>query len=155
MGEKMTSNDKQAVTLREITRDNIHPVLKLEVADGQKSFVASNAYSIAEAHFSEQAWYRAIYAGEIPVGFAMLAMDRKDPEYHLWRFMIDKAHQGKGYGSQAMLQIIDFVKAQPGAEELTLSYVPGEGCPAPFYAKLGFEETGEWDDDERIMKLTL
>jgi diamine N-acetyltransferase len=151
----MTTDENPTVTLREITRDNVHVVLKLEVDDDQKRFVASNAYSIAEACFSKTAWFRAIYAGETPVGFVMLALDREDPEYSLWRFMIDKAHQGHGYGSQAMGRIIEFVRQQPGAEELTLSYVPGQGCPAPFYAKLGFEETGEWDDDERIMRLAL
>ena len=33
------------------------------------------AFSIAEAHFSPLAWFRAVYAGDTPVGFVMLSDD--------------------------------------------------------------------------------
>jgi diamine N-acetyltransferase len=69
--------------------------------------------------------------------------------------MIDKEHQGKGYGYLAMEQVIAHVKTLPGAKELLTSYVPGDGNPSPFYYKLGFEETGEWEDDEKVLKLEL
>jgi diamine N-acetyltransferase len=111
--------------------------------------------SIAQAYFSKKAWFRAIYANDTPVGFVMLYIDQDKPEYDVWRFMIDKAHQGKGYGREAMRPVIEHVRGLPGAKELYLSYMPGEGNPAPFYRKLGFKETGEWDDDEKVMKLIL
>ena len=57
----------EAIELREVTRDNLRAVLKLSVAPEQEKFVASNAHSIAEAHFDPNAWFRAIYAGEVPV----------------------------------------------------------------------------------------
>lgn len=149
----MTTQNDTAVTLREITKETCRSILRLEVPDDQKRFVASNAVSIAEAHFSEHAWFRAIYAGETPVGFVMLALEPDFAKYYLWRFMIDRNHQGKGYGRRAMRLVIEFVKRQYGASELTLGYVPGQGDPSAFYRKLGFVETGEWDDDERVMKL--
>lgn len=34
--------------------------MKLNVEDRQKNFVAPNANSIAEAYFSQEAWFRAI-----------------------------------------------------------------------------------------------
>ena len=37
------------------------------------------------------------------------------------------------------------------AEELLLSYVPGEGSPEGFYRGLGFEPTGEVDEGEVVM----
>ena len=143
------------VTLREITEDTLSPILKLDVAENQKGFVASNAVSIAQAHFSKNAWFRAIYADETPVGFVMVYIDEEKPEYFLWRYMIDAQHQGKGYGFQALSQVIEYIKTLPNATEMFTSYVPGEGCPGPFYRKLGFEETGEWDDGEAVMKLIL
>ena len=85
----------------------------------------------------------------------MLYVNEDKSEYYLWRFMIDKYHQGKGYGRQALQLIIDHVRTFPGAQELYLSYVPAEGSPLPFYQKLGFVETGDWDGIERVMKLTL
>ncbi len=142
-----------AVSLREITRDNLTPILKLSVKENQNKFVAPNAVSIAQAHFEEHAWFRAIYAGEEPVGFVMLYIDTSKATYHLWRFMIDQRFQGKGYGEQALELVIDYVRSLPDAKEFSLSYVPAEGGPEPFYRKFGFVETGEWDDDEKVMCL--
>jgi len=143
------------VTLREITGETLEAILKLEVSDDQKRFVASNAVSIAQAHFSEYAWFRAIYADDTPVGFVMLYLDQDKPLYGVWRFMIDEEHQRKGYGSRAMQQVIEYVKGLPEARELMLSYAPGEGNPSPFYGKCGFVDTGECMGDEKVMKLTL
>ena len=144
------------VSLREITRDTLRPILDLNVAESQQGFVAPNARSIAEAHFEgDKAWFRAIYADETPVGFVMLYIDREKSLYYLWRLMIGENHQGRGYGLRAMQQVIDFVRSQPDAKELMVSYVPGDGNPSPFYVKLGFEETGRVEDGERVMRLAL
>lgn len=143
------------VSLREITKDNLRSVMGLEVADDQDNFVASNAISIAQAHYADEAWFRAIYAGEIPVGFIMLSDNPEKPRYYLWRLMMDKRHQGRGFGFQAVKQLIDYVKTRPNATELLVSYVPGEGSPKPFYEKLGFVETGEIHHGEHEMRLVL
>jgi diamine N-acetyltransferase len=118
--------------------------------------VASNAKSIAQAHFyPETAWFRGIYAGDDAVGFIMLEINIDKPEYGLWRFMIDERHQGRGYGRAAIGKAIAHVRAQPGAVELLTSVVPGEGSPGPFYQKLGFAFTGEVDAGEQVMRLIL
>lgn len=59
-------------------------------------FAASNAVSLAQALSHGEAWYRAIYAGETPVGFVMLEVWPERAEYGIWRFMIGAAHQGQG-----------------------------------------------------------
>jgi diamine N-acetyltransferase len=64
-----------AVELREITQDSLRAVLDLAVAPEQRQYVASNARSIAEAHFEPRAWFRAVYADEDPVGFVMAYRD--------------------------------------------------------------------------------
>jgi RimJ/RimL family protein N-acetyltransferase len=80
-------------------------------------------------------------------------------EYELWRFLIDHRHQRKGYGRRAMALLLDLLRARPGATALRLSYVPGEGGPRDFYARLGFQETGEVigepGDQEIVMRLPL
>ena len=140
------------VTLREVTRENLREVLLLEVAPEQKRFVASNAISIAQAHFQpEVAWFRAIYADETPVGFLMLEDRTGAPEVFLWRFMIDRRHQKLGYGRRALALVLEHVRARPGTSALTLSHVPGEGSPAPFYERLGFVHTGETDPDGELL----
>ncbi|MCY3736631.1 MAG: GNAT family N-acetyltransferase [Gemmatimonadaceae bacterium] len=144
-----------SVSLREVTAETLMSILELRVTREQRRFVASNAVSIAQAHFSPEAWFRAIYAGVTPVGFLMMSVQPEEGEYYLWRFMIDARHQGKGYGRRAIELLIEQVKGQPKAKELTLSHVPGDGSPEGFYRKLGFEHTGEEDGGELVMKLTL
>jgi len=144
------------VSLREVTRENLRDVLKLEVAEAQNKFVAPNTVSIAQAHFySEKAWFRAIYADETAVGFMMLSDEPRKPEYFLWRLMIATDYQGLGYGEQAIKLLVAHVKTRPQATELFTSYVPGEGSPGAFYHKLGFVDTGEVEDGENVARMKL
>ena len=50
---------------------------------------------------------------------------------------------------------MEHVQTLPGAEELSLSYLPGEGDPSLFFEDFGFEDSDEWVDDEKILILTL
>ena len=143
------------VSLREITADTVWAISRLKVKPEQEQFVADNAISIAQAYFEPKAWFRAIYADETPVGFVMLFDDPEKPEYYLWRYMIDARYQRMGFGRQALLLFIDHVRTRPNATELVTSYQPGEGNPSPFYAGLGFVETGAVDDGENVLRLTL
>ena len=121
----------------------------------QRGFVAPNAVSIAQAYFEPKAWFRAIYAGETPVGFVMLHDDPEKREYYLWRFMIDAAHQREGHGWRALDLVVDHVRGRPGARQLVSSYVPGEDGPGDFYLRYGFVETGEVDEGEVVIRLEL
>jgi diamine N-acetyltransferase len=143
------------ITLREITADTVRAICKLSVSEAQTKFVATNALSIAQAYFSKEAWFRAIYADDTPVGFVMLHDNSDKHEYFLWRLMIDNRFQGMSYGRRAMELFIEHVKTRPGAIELYTSVVPAEGGPQPFYEKLGFVLTGEYEDGEAVLRLPL
>ena len=156
MPDSKTSLGLEAtVSLREITQETVNSILNLRVTKEQEQFVASNAVSIAQAHFSDDAWFRAIYADDTPVGFLMLSDQPDKGEYYLWRFMVDAQHQGKGYGRRALELLIEHVRTRPKAKELFLSHVPGTGSPEDFYRKLGFKHMGEKADEELVMKLTF
>ena len=135
----MTDN---TITLREVTDENVQAVIDLQVAPDQTNFVAPNVKSLAQAFAATKAWVRAIYAGDEPVGFAMLSDDDEKPRYYLWRFMIDHRHQHQGYGKRAMALIHDYVRTRPGGDRIYLSYVPEPGGPEGFYKSLGYEDTG-------------
>jgi diamine N-acetyltransferase len=143
------------ITLREITSETVRAICVLEVRPEQRVFVAPNAVSIAQAHFEPQAWFRAIYAGDTPVGFVMLSEDVEKREYYLWRFMIAADYQRLGYGRRALDLVVERVRELPGARELISSYVPGEHGPGDFYVRYGFVETGEVDEGEHINRLEL
>jgi diamine N-acetyltransferase len=145
------SEIENEVTLREITRENLRDVLRLQVAPEQEQFVANNAVSLAQAHFEPVTPdYRAVYAGEVPVGFLMLGHTDEGSHY-LWRFMIDQRFQRKGYGRKALKLLFAHVKTLPNANALYTSCVPADGGPGPFYEKLGFVYTGEEEDGELCM----
>ena len=69
--------------------------------------MAPNSVSIAQAYFEPKAWFRAVYADEEPVGFVMVHEDPDEPEYFLWRLMIDEEHQGNGFGRRVLDQVPD------------------------------------------------
>lgn len=145
------------VSLREITEDTVTGICLLSelFTYPQNTFVAPNAYSLAQALFSSKAWYRAVYAGKAPVGFIMLEEDAEKPEYYLWRFMIAPQFQRQGFGARAVALLIDYVRQRPNASELLLGYIDHKEGPGEFYRGLGFVETGEIDEGEIIMRLAL
>lgn len=148
-------NGDHAVRLQPLTPENVRAVCDLRVTPGQEAFVEPNAVSIAEAYVHEQAWCRAVYAGEDLVGFVMLFDAATGPGYMLWRLMIDGRFQGRGFGGQAVQRVIEHVRTRPGATRLKVSVHPGEGSPGPFYESLGFVSTGELSGDQPVYALAL
>lgn len=147
------------VELREITRDTVRAICALEVDESQKDLVAPNAVSIAQAYFYDEAWFRAICAGGEPVGFVMiydptLSSAPEEPDFFLWRLMIDRRHQGKGYGRAAVRLVAHHVRTR-GARRLLVSHVKRAENLGRLYASLGFRYTGREEEGELVMELPL
>ncbi len=140
------------VSLQPITAKTVRQICGLAIAERQRANVSANAWSMAEAYFQPAAWFRAVYADECPVGFVMLYdtslenavphPDYPDEPLILWRFMIDEAYQGLGYGRQAISLVKEHARTKPDVTQIVSSYVPGPNGAAGFYAGLGFKETG-------------
>ncbi len=144
------------VSLRPVTVESLDDVLALAVRPDQSHLVATNAKSIAQAHFDERAWFRAIYVDETAVGFLMVHHDVEDGVDFLWRMMIDEQHQGRGYGRQAMELLIEETREQrPHVRALMLSHLPLEGNAGLFYEGIGFTHTGNAIRDELVMRMEL
>jgi diamine N-acetyltransferase len=113
--------------------------------------------SLAEALFSDDAWYRAVYDGEELVGFVMLSDESLKktppaaPNIGLWRLMIDQRYQRRGIGREVMRLVIEHVRSRPGIHHFYTSYVPEPGGPGPFYLQLGFVPNGEVEDGEVVV----
>ena len=156
-----TVTSESVVTLREITPETSEAIFALSVADSQKHLVASNERSIAQAHFEESAWFRAIYADNEPVGFVMLhdetlrAEPREAGYLVLWRMMVDERFQGMGFGWRAMHLVIAHARTRPGVARLQTSWAREEGNAEGFYLKLGFTPTKVDDDGEQWAALDL
>ncbi len=131
-----------ALSLREITAETVRAICALETREDQAGFVAPNAVSIAQAYFNSAARFCAVYADETPIGFIMWRPASEPGACFLWRFMIDRRHQGQGHGRAALRLWLRDMKIQ-GISRVETSYVAGEAGPRDFYRALGFAETGE------------
>jgi len=143
------------VRLEDVTARNWHAVACITLEPEQEDLVASNLYSIAQSKFDPDARPRAVYAGEEVIGFIMYDVDEKTREASIYRFMIDRKHQGKGYGRAALARTLDEIRATPGVEKVSIGYMPENPLARPFYASFGFAEVGKDEDGEIIAELTL
>ena len=155
------------VELRDIvTEADRDAALALRVAPGQDRFVASveESFADAERYPEARARYWALYDGDEIVGFVMISdgiaddVLAADPTlvgtYFLWRLLIDRRHQRRGYGTAAVDAVVAYVRAQ-GGRELFTSYTAGEGSPGPFYERYGFVPTDRFVEGERVLRLDL
>ena len=150
------------ITLRPIDDSNREAVLALTVREDQP-FVAPNDVSLRQAAETNEKYPGVarpfgIYADDKLVGFCMFVFapqaEDEDDRYWLWRFMIDKSEQGKGYGQAALAEIVRYFKTN-GADRLFLSTEPENERGLHLYHKAGFRETGIIDDDEAVLMRML
>ena len=157
--------------LKKINRNNVGEILKLEVSDNQKSFVATNNSSIIEAYIeiieNDDVFTFGIYKDDTSIGFLMIGYDVHSDDkgapkiakgnYNIWRLMIDKKFQGKGFGKKAIDLALEFINTFPcdTAKYCWLSYESDNDVGRQLYKSVGFVETEEKDGEEivAIMKL--
>ena len=162
-GKACHDGNVDAVTLRGIDDNNRASVEALTVSPDHLRFVESVPSSLEEAAtYDPPPWVRALYHGEEPVGFIMLADD--DPtcpwRYYLWRLVVDTRFQGRGFGRAAIDHVAAYVRTRPGGDELVTSVAyygdeRDEGSPLDFYLRCGFERTGERHGPEIVLRLNL
>ena len=158
--------------LEKINSENIWDIVNLNVFRHQKHFVASNLVSIAQAYgvmgSDVSAFPFGIYNGKRPVGFVMIGYNEaaepdyirfnvKPPEvyknnYTIWRLMIDKRYQKRGYGREAINLALDFIRTWPcgKADFCAISWEPENEVASKLYHSMGFENNGEMDGDEIV-----
>ena len=157
--------------LKKINRKNVGEILKLEVFDNQKSFVAINNISIIEAYIAitenNDVFTFGIYKDDTPIGFLMIGFDVNSDDvdvlkiakgnYNIWRLMIDKKFQGKGFGKKAIELALEFINTFPcgTAKYCWLSYESDNDVARQLYQSVGFVETDEKDGEEIVAILKL
>lgn len=164
------------IHLEKVEAKNFYDVVDLKIKRSQKEFVASNVLSIATAYAvigtECSAFPFGIYDDEKLVGFLMVGFNEaatyefvdgiEAPEalknnYSIWRLMIDKRYQGKGYGRKAIELALDFIRTWPcgKAEYCEISYEPENTVARDLYHSCGFIENGEMDGEEIVAVLKL
>ena len=170
------------IELRKISilDDNMKECIALDVLPEQRNFVASNAISLAEAYDENKAYAEgtgfsiaepfAIYENDEMVGFIMYgyflpdedededeAYSKDEPIYYVWRLLIDKNHQRRGIGREALRQVMEMIKAKPHGEATYCysSYEPTNIGSKTTFASYGFEEDGRVLDGETVARYKL
>ena len=142
------------ITLREITQDNLDDVLALRVADDQTAYVSTTAHALAQAYVSPKtAFPFAVYEDETIVGFLMLGYYEARNQYTVWKFLIDRRYQGRGYGKAALKLGIDFLQERFGVKEIFLGVSAGNEAAERLYRSSGFCPTGTVDGTMEEMRL--
>ncbi|AXH97284.1 GNAT family N-acetyltransferase [Ornithinimicrobium avium] len=153
----------QDVRLVELTHENAATYGRLRTHRTQERFVATMADSYTDALFPEPEGghpvlpvLRGIEADGEPAGFLMYAdgINEGTPEPYLWRFLVDRRHQGRGIGRRALQRWAADLRAAGHTVAVT-SWVQDPGGPEPFYLQLGFVLTGERDEGEAVARLEL
>lgn len=166
--------ENEDIRLVKVDITNFDDLVDLEPYKSQYPFVADNSYSLAEAYANIMSGRYAqpfgIYNGDTPVGFLMIGYNIADNEgdaekfpilvnnYEIWRFMIDKNYQQKGYGRKAMELALQFIRTFPcgKADYCWLSYNPENEVARKLYKSFGFEEKPMpegWDEVPAVLKL--
>ncbi len=139
--------------LRELTSENWEECAGLSVGEGQKDFVDSNLYAIAESGIEDHLTAFAAYDGETMIGMVVLG-ELSEETAMIHHVMIGERYQGRGYGKSVMLEAIRLARKKPHCDRIVLSYWPGNPA-VRLYESLGFEHTGEKWGDEPVMSFSL
>ena len=148
------------ITLQPLTDDNRASLEALRIEPFQERFVNNVSDALQEA--ADEPGGRAIqfglYDDDTPVGFVMISDEVDGPPYiahYLWKLLIDRDRQRKGYGTAA-LDLVSTYFRDRGNTEMWTTAGEGEGSPIPFYERYGFVRTGDIVfDDEVLLRLDL
>lgn len=118
---------------------------EIELSDEQRKQLSSKE-KIEVALKDKNIFSFNIYEQDNLIGFAMLRK-YSDIGYFLWNYAIDIKYQNKGYGTKALLFLIDYFETKYNALELTTTYTFGNEIAKHIYEKIGFIETDIVDED--------
>lgn len=82
----------------------------------------------------------------------MLGYYESRNQYTLWKFLIDKQYQNKGYGREALKQGIAYLKERFDAAEIFTGVALGNETAKHLYKSVGFQETGMIEDNMEEMR---
>lgn len=133
--------------IKPVDESNFNAVVQLELTEEQKAakWISDNVYSLAQCWLYRQnndSFPNAIYWNDEVIGFVLYDIEADSNEFMIWRIMIGKQFQGKGYGRKALLEIIDYTAKNYSNRILVADYVQGNEPMKRLLLSLGFKEVG-------------
>lgn len=128
----------------------------IDILPEQEEYISSGE-KINKVLQQEENYGFNIYLDEHKIGFILLRQFAQD-SFFLWEYIIDRRFQNKGYGTDALIKMLDFLKKEFSAKVITTTYIWGNEHAKHIYEKIGFIETDIVDEDgihEVNLKMTL
>lgn len=124
---------------------------KIELADDQKNMLSSPE-AISKVIHNDNIYAFDIYKDDILIGFALFRRYEDEIRknrtcYFLWDYAIDIKYQNCGFGTEALRELLVFMKEKYGASNFTTTYIWGNEHARHVYEKAGFIETDVVDED--------
>jgi|LSQX01.1.fsa_nt_gb diamine N-acetyltransferase len=127
-------------------------VLKLKTSDEQKFFLDPLEVILKEYGDVDQWKALSIHLNstEPPIGFAIIGSFGSDDTW-IDDIMIDKAYQGKGYGTRAIKYLVNYLIENYHVDHIYLSCYKENTKALSLYQKLGFKITDKLDENGEII----
>ncbi|KOG33666.1 MULTISPECIES: GNAT family N-acetyltransferase [Streptomyces] len=152
---EFTDRQGRGVVLEDITDENWRSVADVAPADDQRRFVAALGARYLLLSLRGGVWTSlAVRAGEEVVGHVMWAYDDEDGTHWIGGMIVNADEQGQGVGRLAVRALLRRLAALPDCREIRLSYHPDNAPAAALYKSLGFEPTGDFEDEEVVASLS-
>ena len=155
------------IQLKEITWENFWQIINLKPSESQGQFLPSNAIFMAQTYVNLKFKYPdvcfSLFNESEPVGFTKIVYVPKFEEpyefledtYLIDAIMIDSHHQGKGYGKQAVYQVLKYIESKPlgEADSIKLLCYDENIIAINIYEKAGFHKTDKFTNEEKRLRI--
>ena len=130
-----------------VNHKNRKEIEHLEIFPEQAGWIETTSDCMREADQSSLWRPVGIYDDDMLIGFAMYGFFPEPLPGQVWmdRLLIDKRFQGKGYGRQAALALLDRLRTEYTSDTVYLSVYGYNANAIRLYQQIGFSFNGERD----------
>ncbi|MEZ4647378.1 MAG: GNAT family N-acetyltransferase [Candidatus Eisenbacteria bacterium] len=142
-----------ALEIRRLEPEQRGIALSLRLHPHQLDWVpdAADSLALVDRHDNADPWL--FWVGDVPVGFC--AVTHGGATSSIGGFLVDREHQGKGYGKSALAQVVaETFRSQPRCKTILLTVREGNDPARQLYEGFGFVATERWHRGERIFSLS-
>lgn len=149
--------NKDGISFRKINMNDCNKIIEFRLFENQEDYIMPFVDSMAESYsdlFEEEITITyGLCNGKELIGLIEIRyVEGKDfpclkgkMVYELFRILVDKEYQNKGYGTKAIQLFMDYVKKKPHGEAdgIVLSVVEGNNAALKLYESFGFKVIGK------------
>lgn len=138
------------IHLVDVNEENWFDIIKLKVDEEQQKYLDRPTGIIARGYIYRNCNARVfgIMDDMQMIGVALVRDFTDEPlNYDLQQFMIDRQFQNKGYGTEALRQILNFLKQEGRFNSVEVCVNREDLAAIHVYEKVGFIDSGYIDED--------